>query len=323
MRAFVTGSGGFIGGAVVRSLRERGDEVRALVRSAATAGPLRSLGAEVVEGDLSSIAALTSAMNGCDAAFHLAGAYRVGILRAERAAMYATNVTGTANVLDAAATAGVARSVYVSTINAFGDTGYRVVDESYRRPRPYRYVSWYDRTKHLAHLAAEARMAAGARVVVVQPGVTYGPGDRSEIGGILDQAAAGTLATLTFGDLGITMAHVDDVAAGILLAHDRGQTGLAYVLGGEITTLAEAVRRVAAVAGRRPPRLQTPTWLLRGLSPLGRVLGPALGTRPNLGELISASSGVSYWASDAMARRELGYAPRDLETGLRNTFGEA
>ena len=164
-------------------------------------------------------------------------------------------------------------------------------------------------------------MAAGAPVVVVQPGVTYGPGDRSEIGGVLHQGAAGTLVSLTFGDLGITMAHVDDIAGGILLAHDRGETGQAYVLGGEITTMAEAVRRVAAIAGHRPPRLQTPTWLLRGLSPLGRFLGPALGTRPNLAELVSASSGVSYWATDARARRELGYAPRDLETGLVDTFG--
>ena len=96
---------------------------------------------------------------------------------------------------------------------------------------------------------------------------------------------------------------------------ERGRIGEGYVLGAELTTMAELVRRVAAIARRRPPRLATPTWLLRAAAPLGRVTGR------NVRELISASAGVTYWATDAKARRELGYAPRDLETGLTQTFG--
>lgn len=321
MRAFVTGGAGFIGGALVRRLRGRGDEVHALARSAASVQTLRELGCEIAEGDMGSVEALTGAMHGCDAAFHLAGDYRVGIAARDRPAMYAANVTGTANVLDAAVAAGVPRTVYTSTGNAFGATGYRVVDETYRRPRPYRYISYYDETKHLAHLVAEEQIAAGAPVIIVQVMGVYGPNDHSELGGVLRQAAAGTLAAITFGDAGMNLVHVDDVAEGLLLAHDRGHVGETYVLGGEIVTVREAVKRVAAVAGRRPPRLETPTWLLRAVSPLGGIIGPALAGRPNLRELISASAGVTYWASDAKARRELGYAPRDLETGLRQVFG--
>jgi dihydroflavonol-4-reductase len=211
--------------------------------------------------------------------------------------------------------AGVPRIVHVSTINAFGNTAYRVVNERYERPRPYRYVSAYDATKHRAHLAAHERQLAGAPIVVAMPGGVYGPNDHSSVGSVLAQAAAGRLPSVTFGEAGLNMAHVDDIAAGIALVAARGNVGESYVLGGEITTLGELVRRVAAIGGRRAPRFATPTWLLRLAAPLVSRLGP------DLGELVGASAGVTYWASDAKARRELGYAPRDLESGLTEVFG--
>jgi dihydroflavonol-4-reductase len=323
MRALVTGAGGFIGQALVRRLRERGDEVHALVRSMARADILEGLGCELHEGDLASVDHLREQMAGCDAVFHVEGIYRVGVPASERPAMYEANVAGTANVLDAATAAGAARVIHVSTINAFGDTRRRVVDETYRRPEPARYVSYYDETKHLAHLLAEARIAAGAAVLIVLPGGVYGPGDHSGIGALMRQAAAGRLPAVTFPDAGLNMVHVDDVATGITLASDRGRIGEAYVLGGEIATLGEIVRKAAAAGGKRPPRLTVPSWLLRAVAGPAGLIGPRLGNRVNLGELISATDGVTYWASDAKARRELGYQPRDLEAGLRGLFGAA
>jgi dihydroflavonol-4-reductase len=315
MRAFVTGGGGFIGRQLVRRLVASGVEVRAMARSDSSAAWLRDAGCDVVGGDVLDASAMADALGGCDVAYHLAGDYRVGIRPSERAAMEAANVTATERTLDAAVAAGVGRIVHVSTINAFGDTGYRVVDETYERPRPYRYVSFYDETKHRAHLVAHERMAAGAPVLIAMPGGAYGPGDHSSLGGVLAQAAEGRLRALTFGDLGLNMAHVEDIAAGIALVGERGRAGEAYVLGGEITTLAELVRRVSAITGHRPPRFATPTWMLRAASPLVRRIGP------DLGEIVSASDGVTYWASDAKARRELGHASRDLETGLSEVFG--
>lgn len=317
MRAFVTGGGGFIGRQLVRRLIEAGTDVRAIGRSEASVANLRAARCEVVVGDLLDGPFLADALAGCDVAYHLAGDYRVGIRRSKRPAMEAANVTATERLLDAGVAAGVQRIVHVSTVNVFGDTGYRVVDETYERPRPYRYISFYDETKHRAHLAAHARMAAGAPVIIAMPGGVYGPGDHSGLGGVLAQAAAGRLAAITFGDLGMTMAHVDDIAEGIALVGERGRMGEDYVLGGELSTLAELVRRAAAVAGRRAPRLTTPTWVLRAAAPLVRHIGP------DLGEVVSATAGVSYWASDAKARRELGYAPRDLESGLSGMFGRA
>lgn len=315
MTAFVTGGGGFIGRHLVRRLRDGGHEVRAIARSESSAAILRAAGCEVVVGDVLDADALRAALDGCEVAYHVAGDYRVGIPVSAHEAMERANVTATERLLDAAVVAGVGRIVHVSTINAFGDTGYRVVDETFERPRPYRYVSYYDETKHRAHLVAHDRIDAGAPVLIAMPGGVYGPGDHSSLGGVLQQAADGRLPSLTFGDLGLNMAHVEDIAAGIALVGERGQIGESYVLGGEIATLAELVRRVAAVADRRAPRLSTPTWALRAAAPIVRRIGP------DLGEIVTASAGVTYWATDAKARRELGYAPRDLEAGLRATFG--
>ncbi len=313
MIAFVTGAGGFIGTAVVRQLRARGDSVRALVRDRPRAAVLAALGCELIDGDLADVARLTDAMDGADAVFHLAGIYRVGIAAAQRPAMYAANVTGTEHALDAALAAGVRRIVYVSTINAFGDTGGRVVDETYERPRPYRYVSYYDETKHLGHLAAQARQRDGAPIVIVQPGGVYGPGDPSQLGGEIRRAMADRLPSITFGSLGLNLVHVDDVATGIGLAHAKGQIGKSYVLGGELVRMTDAIRRAARAAGARPPRMATPTWLVRVAAPL---LSGRFGLAANLREVISASDGATYWATDAKARRDLGYAPRGLDEGL-------
>jgi nucleoside-diphosphate-sugar epimerase len=319
MQAVVTGGTGFIGRAVVRDLRARGDEVIALVRKARTADALREGGCTVVEVDVAtaSVESLADAMRGADAVFHAAGSYRVGIPESEHAPMFAANVVATRSVLDGATAAGVARTIYVSTANIYGDTHGRVLDETARRPEPLSYVSYYDETKYLAHVAAEERIAAGAQILIAMPCMVYGPGDHSQVGGVIRQAMAGTLPFLSAPELGGSLVHVDDAAAGILLVHDRGRVGESYILGGEISTLREVVRRAAALAGRRPPRLTTPSWLLRAMASLGPLLGPVLGGEPNIGEMVRASDGVTYWASSEKARRELGYAPRDLDTGLR------
>lgn len=316
MRAFVTGSTGFVGGRLARLLRERGDEVVALVRSPARAATLVEIGCELVEGDLGSSAAIRRGVEGCEAVFHAAADYRIGIAAREVSAMHATNVGGTERVLDEAIAAGVARIVYVSTANAFGNTKGVVVDETYER-LPGEFVSAYDETKYLAHLVAEDRIERGAPVLIALPGVVYGPADTSQIGAQVRRAQAGTLRYVSFPTLGFNAVHVDDVAAGLLLVHDRGRTGESYVLGGELSTMRQLIEKAARAAGRKPPRLTMPTSLVLAMSPLGRLVGPIFGQPPNLRELVSASHDVTYWATDAKARRELGYAPRDLETGLR------
>jgi dihydroflavonol-4-reductase len=319
MRAFLTGGTGFIGGHVARKLRERGDDVVALVRNPLKAGELRRLDCELVEGDLSSEEAIRRGCEGADSVFHVGAIYKVGIKSSERPAMWDSNVKGTERVLDAAVEAGVKRIVYVSTVNCFGNTRGRVVDEDYRR-EDHHWLSYYDETKYRAHEVAEDRIANGAPVVIVQPGGVYGPGDHSEIGNIIDQTRTGKLKLKMFPETGFNLVHVEDVADGILLAHELGETGESYVLGGEIKTMGDLVDRVAAIAGRKPPRRSMPSALVKLSAPVGPVLGKAMGFPPNFKELISASDGVTYWASDDKARQRLGYKPRDLDTGLRQTL---
>jgi dihydroflavonol-4-reductase len=314
MRAFVTGATGFVGGRLAARLRERGDEVVTLVRDPARAERLRRLGCEPVAGDLSSRSALATAMEGCHASFHVAGIYRNGVRRSQRDELYAANLTGTENALDAAVDAGVPRVLYVSSNVAFGDTRGQVVDETYE-PQGGRYVSLYHETKALAHQAARERIARGAPVVVVQPGGVYGRGDHTAISGMLERGVRGKPVLLPFGSVGLNWVFVDDVVEGILLAHDRGRVGESYVLGGEIATLRGAVEQAFAVGGRPPRIVPVPTWAVRLATPLGPLLGLSVS------DLVSASDGVTYWGRDDKARRELGYAPRILANGLREAFG--
>jgi nucleoside-diphosphate-sugar epimerase len=320
VKAFVTGATGFIGGRLARKLRERGDDVVALVRTPSKAGDLEALGCTLVPGDLGDYDAIRKGIEGCDSVFHVAAVYKVGIPESERAAMYDANVTGTERVFDAAAEAGVSRILYVSTIGVFGNTNRKVVDETFERTDK-KWLSVYDETKYLAHEVAEDRIAKGAPIVVVQPGGVYGPGDQSEIANLIDQLRTGKLKMVPFGDTGFNLVYVDDVVDGILLAHDKGRIGESYALGGEITTIREAIEKMASYLGKKAPKRDLPVALVKAVAPLGPVLGKLLGFPPNFRELVSASDNVTYWATDAKAREELGYSPRTVDEGLAPTLG--
>ncbi len=160
MRVFVTGATGFIGGHVARLLRERGDDVSALVRSPAKAAALEKLGCKIITGELSDQAAIAAGLAGCDALIHGAAVYEVGIPKSEHRRMYEANVLGTERVLSAALEAGTPKVVYISTIAVFGNTHGEVVDETYEHPAKS-FTSYYEETKHEAHGAAKRLIAAG------------------------------------------------------------------------------------------------------------------------------------------------------------------
>ncbi|HEV2006016.1 MAG TPA: NAD-dependent epimerase/dehydratase family protein, partial [Candidatus Limnocylindrales bacterium] len=207
------------------------------------------------------------------------------------------------------------RIVYVSMVNVFGNTRGQVVDETYRRDAGEGFLSWYDETKFGAHEVAEQRARAGAPIVFVLPSQVYGPADHSGIGEQLRLAHDGRLRYQALVDVGLGFVHVDDLAAGIVAALDRGAVGEKYVLSGPRTTLGEAIAIAARLGGHRPPALRIPTAILRLMRPLGPLIG-----QPNLGEVISASAGVTYWASADKAAAELGFEPRGIDEGFADTF---
>ena len=320
MRVFLTGGTGFIGGHVASQLRERGDDVRALVRSPEKGAALTELGCELVPGTLSDKDAIRAGMDGCDAAIHGAAVYEVGIPESEHRAMYEANVIGTENVLRAVLEAKLDRVVYISTVGAFGNTKGQIVDESYQHPGTG-YTSYYEETKVEAHRLAKRLIAEeGLPGVIVQPGGVYGPDDHSALGRQMNQFLAGRMPLIAFPELGFNMVHVDDVAAGVLLALDSGKVGEAYVLGGQITTMRELIQTLARVSGKKPPKRALPTGLMKAMTPLGPVVGKAMNQGPNLRELINSADNVTFWAKHDKAMAELHYSPRGLEQGLRDTL---
>jgi nucleoside-diphosphate-sugar epimerase len=316
VRIFVTGGTGFIGGAIVRQLRGRGDDVVLLARNPAKAAAAEALGCEIVRGELGDERAIREGMRGCDAVIHAAAVYEVGIPASARQAMRDANVGGTERVLGAALEEKIPKVVYVSTVGVFGDTGGRVVDEAYEHPGKS-FTSCYEETKWEAHQVAKRLIGEGLPCTIVQPGGVYGPDDESSIGQLLNQFLAGKMPLMPFPELGICLTHVEDIAAGILLALDKGKAGESYVLSGPAVTAREAIEVVAKLTDRKPPRGSIPVPLVKAMIPIGPLVGKAMGQGPNLRELIASADGVTFWASYDKARNELGYEPRGLEEGLR------
>lgn len=319
MKVFVTGGTGFIGGEVVRQLRDRGDAVACLVRSPEKGAKLRELGCSLHAGDLGDERAIRKGMEGCDAVIHAAAVYEVGIPASERAAMREANVGGTERVLGAALEAKIPKVVYVSTVGVFGNTHGRIVDESYEHPAKD-FTSCYEETKWEAHQVAKRLIGEGLPCVIVQPGGVYGPGDTSSIGRLLDQFLSGKLPLVPFPELGICLTHVEDIGGGILLALDKGTPGEAYVISGPATTIREALGVVAKLTGRKAPKRGLPTPLLKAMVPVGPLVGKVMNQPPNLREMITSADGVTFWAGYEKAARELRYHPRGLEEGMRATL---
>ena len=304
MRYFVTGATGFIGGHLVRQLRGAGHDVDAIAREPAKAGELARIGVRVHRGDITEKESMRSPMEGADGVFHLAAWYKVGVR--DRSPAQRINVDGTRNVLELMQDFGIPRGVYTSTLAVFGDTGGQVVDESYRHGGPW--LSEYDRTKWVAHHdVAEPRMRAGLPLVIVMPGVVYGPGDTSDIGVAFARYLQRTLRGVPKRSA-YCWAHVDDIARAHVLAMERGRAGESYIIAGEPRTMVDVFELAERITGIRAPRFRPSPAFLKFL---------ALFTRS---EYLRVVAGATYLGSNAKATRELGIAHRPLEEGLRETL---
>ena len=319
MRYFVTGATGFIGGRLVRQLRAAGHEVRALVRTPSKASGLAALGVSLHPGDITDKESMRAAMRGSDGVFHLAAWYRIGARPGERRLAERINVQGTRNVLELMGDLGVPKGVYTSTLAVFGDTEGWVGDESYRHSGPW--LSEYDRTKWRAHYeVAVPLIQAGLPLVIVQPGVVYGPGDPSVIGNLLRQYLRRTLPIRPHG-AAFCWGHVDDTAHGHILAMDKGRAGQSYILAGPPHTMEEALEIAEEITGIRPPWLRPPAVLLRAMAAAASAVERVVPLPQTYsGETLRIAAGATYLASSEKAQQELGFRTRTLEDGLRETL---
>lgn len=317
MRAFLTGGTGFIGSHVARTLMDRGWDVVALVRFPERAVHLKEMGATLVGGDVTEPATLSSPMRRCDAVLHFAAWYAIGVT--DRQKMYSTNVTGTQNVLEEAAAAGVERILHCSSVAALGagEPG-EVLDESRRHHGTF--TSLYEETKWQSQRIVSDIAAAGFPVTTVMPGAVYGPGDTSLLSILLRSYARGWLVAMPKTDAAFSWVHVQDVAKGAVLALEKGRAGEEYIIGGENATVSDLFSILAPVTGIRPPRFRVPWALVKMSRPLGPLIARALHQEPRfLVEGLASLSG-SWMASSDKAVRELGYSFRSIEDGMGETI---
>ncbi|MBO6576744.1 MAG: NAD-dependent epimerase/dehydratase family protein [Rhodothermales bacterium] len=321
MRYFLTGATGFLGGELARQLRAASHDVIALVRSPEKAGPLREIGVHIAQGDITDHASLHDPMKGCDGVFHCAAWYAVGT---DSSRAHAINVGGTRNVLETMRDLGIPKGVYTSTLGVNSDTKGAIRDESYRYEGGD-FLSVYEETKWRAHYeVAIPMMKAGLPLVIVNPGIIYGPGDTSQLGQILKDAIRGKPVALPDEPSGGCWSHVEDVAQAHILAMEKGTAGETYNINGPIHTFKEAVRTAAKVGDAKLRAMWVPPTVLRVMAPVMDVIGSVIPLPTEMaGETLRASAGVTYFGDNSKARRDLGYDPRPIDTGFRQTFGGA
>ena len=306
----VTGATGFVGSAVARALRDRGHRLRLLVRPGSDRRNVSGLGAELVEGDLRDAASLAAAVAGCRYVVHVAADYRLWV--PDPAPMLAANVDGTRALLGAAAGAGVERIVYCSSVAALGLVGDGTPGTEDTPVHLDGIVGAYKRSKYLAEQAVRDLVRErAAPVVIVNPSTPVGPRDikPTPTGKMVLDAAAGRMPA--YVDTGLNIVHVDDVAAGHVLALERGRIGEAYILGGHDLGMPELLAMVDDVMGRRTPRrARLPRGLLWPVALGMEGAARAFGIEPLVTREMLAMAKKRMFFSPAKAVAELGYAPR-------------
>jgi farnesol dehydrogenase len=315
----LTGATGFLGRAVARSLSRRGHALRVLARPTSTLAGLPE-GCETALGDVTDADSFGRAASGCEAVLHMAALVKIWV--AEPRLFDEVNVGGVRNALAAARAAG-ARLVYTSSFMALGPSGERELDAERPHPGPP-WRNPYERTKAEADRLAREAAAAGQDVVVLYPGVIYGPGEMTE-GNIVARLVADHLngrlpALVGPGDRRWSYSFVDDVAEGHALALEHAQAGERFVLAGENASLAELFSLVERLTGQAPPRVRLPFAAAAALGRLQWLWAELTGHPP---QLTPGEVGVfrEHWAYDSSASQSrLGYRSRPLAEGLAQTI---
>ena len=320
MNALVTGGGGFLGGAIVRRLADRGDRVRSLSRGRYPA--LDALGVEQIQGDVADAAAVGAAVAGCDIVFHVAAKAGVWGPYAE---YHRANVVGTHNVLSACRKQGVRRLVYTSSPSViFDGRDMEGVDESV--PYPKRYDAAYPKTKAEAERLVLAANGAELATVALRPHLIWGPGDNHLMPRILERGRAGRLRRIGRANKRIDATYIDNAADAHLLAADRLSPGSPvagrgyFISNGEPIPLWDLVNRILAADGVAPVTRTIPVWLAYTAAWLLETAYAALRRRdePPLTRFVVRELTTAHWFDLTAARRDLGYEPKvSMEEGLR------
>jgi dihydroflavonol-4-reductase len=310
VKCFVTGASGFIGSNLVHELQSQGHSVRALLRPGSDVRGLKGLAYERVEGDLSDVDLLARALKGCDWCFHVAASYHLWL--PDYAPMYAANVQGTRNVLEAAGKAGCARIVYTSTVGCIG-----LPTQSHGKPTPTdestpvsaaQMGNHYKRSKWQAEEVARALASQGLPVVIVNPSAPVGPRDvkPTPTGKVLVDFLNGAMPG--YVDTGLNWVHVRDVARGHLLAAAKGRIGERYILGNAEGnwTMRETFTALSELTGKPAPKLQVPYAVALAAAYVNEGVARVTGRPPKAPLAGVRMAKYKMFFSPAKAIRELG-----------------
>jgi dihydroflavonol-4-reductase len=311
-RVLVTGANGFIGSVVVRALLDEGYRVRCLVRATSRTARIDGLPVERVLGDVCDADSVQAAMRDCGSVVHLAGISRWTEIHSPR--MERVVVGGTANVLEAARATGGPRTVFVSSAVAVNGSARPVVHtETSASSLPLdRYV--YARAKRQAEARCRAAAADGVPVVIVNPGEVYGPDDTELVtaANLVDFAKSRVVLVCNGGT---SIAHVGDVAAGIVAALEKGRPGERYILGGDNLTIRQLAELTLSILDQDKPIWTVPNSVLRLLAAAGRFGMPL----PFSPEVVPYAT--LHWFMDSRkAREELGVSFRSARDTLAPTL---
>ena len=323
MNCFVTGASGFLGLNLVRELRARGHRVKVLLRPDSKVEALAGLELERVTGDLSDRSLLQREMAGCDWCFHAAASYYLWLR--DYTPMYATNVEGTRNVIEAAGRAGCRRIVYSSTVGCIGLTrlvnGDAVPADEFEVVPETQLTNPYKRSKWLAEEVAVGLARKGLPVIIVNPSAPIGPYDvkPTPTGQIVLDFLNHKLPA--YVDTGLNWVHIRDVAIGHILAAEKGRIGERYILGHAEGnwTLCETLAVLGEIAGLPAPKIRIPYWTALAAGYVSEGMALATGTPPRVPLAGVRMSRDKMWFNPAKAIRELGLP----QTPLKQAFSDA
>jgi dihydroflavonol-4-reductase len=284
MRCFVTGASGFVGANLVHALVEQGHEVRALLRPQSDLRGLKGANHEAIAGDVLDRTALDRGLNGCDWCFHVAASYHLWL--PDYRPMYSANVEGTRSVLESATRAGCSRIVYTSTVGCIGLPRKRhgdiVSSDETALLSPGQISNHYKRSKWLAEQVALEMAAQGSPIVIVNPSAPVGPRDvkPTPTGQVIVDFLNRRIPA--YLDTGLNWVHVRDVAAGHILAAERGRIGERYILGHASGnwTMRQTLNVLSELTGLPAPRRRVPYRFAWGFACLGEMCARVTGKPP-------------------------------------------
>jgi dihydroflavonol-4-reductase len=315
----VTGASGFVGSALVEALLAGPGRVRAVTRPASVRPPAPRERVESVFADMRDPEAMRVAMRGARFLFHVAADYR--LWARDPGEIMRANAGGTQVVMAAAAAAGVERIVYTSSVATLAPRRDGAPADERDRLAEGEAIGAYKRSKIAAERLVEDETGRGLPAVIVNPSTPIGPRDGrpTPTGRILIEAARGRMPA--FVDTGLNLVHVDDVAAGHLAALSRGKIGERYILGGDDATLGDMLGAIAALVGRRPPRIRLPRAPLYPLALLTEAAALATGREPFLTLDGLRMAKYRMFFSSAKAERELDYRHRPYREAIADAIG--